>query len=231
MRDKQSHFAYRQFVKPCKDFELGASVKRGSGLVKYEHLRLAQIGARKREFLPFAAGEVDAAFKAPAEHLIIFLRKPLNDAVGETLFGGSFNTGQVGQKLDAAHRYVLTRGHLIAHEILEDDADFAAQVVDVVLAQIDAIEQNLPGGWIVEPGDELDDSGFALAILSNKGDTFTGLEAEIQMVEDEPLGSRIGEGDVAEFEALPDGSRSGKGMGLGLNGGPKRSARCCWRHC
>ena len=44
--------------------------------------------------------------------------------------------------LHAADGDVLPRGHLVAHEVLEDDADLAVQILDVVLAQVDAVEQN-----------------------------------------------------------------------------------------
>ena len=73
------------------------------------------------------------------------------------------------RNFDAAHGDVFARRHLIAHEVLKDDADLRVQVVQIVFAQVDAIEQNLAFGRIVEPGNELDDRGLALAVFANQG--------------------------------------------------------------
>ena len=69
---------------------------------------------------------------------------------------------------------VLPRRHFVAHEILKDYADFAMQVLDAVLAQVDAIEQNAPLGRIVEARQELDDGGLALPVLADERDALTG---------------------------------------------------------
>ena len=65
------------------------------------------------------------------------------------------------------------RGHLEAHEVLEDDPDLAVKVGEVVLAEVDAVEQDLALGGIVETGDELDDGGLALAVLADERDAFS----------------------------------------------------------
>ena len=56
-RSKTSHFAAR--------------IEGGGGLVENEQLRVAKVGAGQRQLLPFAAGEIDAAFEAPAQHLVV----------------------------------------------------------------------------------------------------------------------------------------------------------------
>ena len=47
---------------------------------------------------------------------------------------------------DAPDGDVFARRHLVAHEVLEDDANLAIQVVQVIFAQVDSVEQNLPFG-------------------------------------------------------------------------------------
>ena len=77
---------------------------------------------------------------------------------------------------DAAYLDIFASGHFIAHEVLKDDADFSMQVVQVVFAQVDTIEQNLAFGRIVEPGDELDDGGLSLAVLADQAQRAAGAE-------------------------------------------------------
>ena len=62
--------------------------------------------------------------------------------------------------------------------------DVAAQIFNIVLAQIDAVQQNLSGGWIVKTRDEFDNRGFALAVLADERDAFAGFHAQIEAVQD-----------------------------------------------
>src|SRR5689334_19032479 len=86
---------------------------------------------------------------------------------------------------------VFARGHLIAHEVLKYDADFAIEIVQVVFAKVDSIEQDLSFDRIVEPGQEFDDRRLALAVFANKCDALSGPQNEIQAIEDEAGTSRI----------------------------------------
>ena len=77
----------------------------------------------------------------------------------------------------------------------------AMQIVEVVFAQVDAVEQDLAFGGIVEARDQLDDGGFALAVFADQGDALAGPSVKLKLLEDAPVGPGIGEGDIAEFEA------------------------------
>ncbi len=100
-----------------------------------------------------------------------------HDAGGKALFCRIFNLIGRVRNLDAAHGDVFARGHLVAHEVLEDDADLGVQIGKIVFAQIDAIEQDLPLGRIVEPRNQLDDGGFALAVFADQRDALAGTAA------------------------------------------------------
>jgi hypothetical protein len=65
---------------------------------------------------------------------------------------GLLDAGLVGALLNAAHGQVLAGGELKAHKILEDDADFLAQLGGVVLAQVVAVEQDAALAGVVEAG-------------------------------------------------------------------------------
>src|SRR5205085_230028 len=101
---------------------------------------------------------------------------------------------------------------------LEDDADLAIQVFQVVLAQVHAVEQDLTFRWIVEPGNELDDGGLALAVLTDQGHPLTGTKLEVQAIKHQARAAGIAEGNIAELEAAHDGARSRQGIRLGANG-------------
>ena len=76
--------------------------------------------------------------------------------------------------VDAADGDVLPRGHLVAHEVLEDDADLAMEIFELVVAEVHAVEQDLPFGRVVETRDQLDDGGLALAVLADQCDALPG---------------------------------------------------------
>ena len=92
------------------------------------------------------------------------------------------------------------------------------QVVEVVLAQVDAVEKDLSFRGIVEAGDELDHGGLALAVFSNEGNAFSGLNGEIEILQHPSLGAGIGERDVAEFKSAADRTGHGERIGLALYG-------------
>ena len=60
-----------QFLEALEHLELGARIERRRRLVEDQHLRLAHVGARDRDLLPFAAGQVDAVLEALADPLVV----------------------------------------------------------------------------------------------------------------------------------------------------------------
>ncbi len=117
---------------------------------------------------------------------------------------------------DAAHCDVFARGHFVAHEVLKDDADLGVQIGQVVFAQVDAIEQNLAFGRIVEARDQLDDGGLSLAVLADQSHALSGAEREIEIAENAPVRAWIGERDVAKFKAAHDRARRGQAVRLSI---------------
>ena len=200
--DQESHLALGEFGKALEHLELAAGIERGGGLVQDEKLRVAEIGAGEGHLLPLAAGELDSTFEAAAEHLVVAAGELAHDGVGEAFVSGEFDVALLMGLIDAADGDVLAGGHLEAHEVLKDDADLAVEIFEGVLAEIDAVEEDLALGGIVEPSDEFDDGGLALAVFADERDAFAGREGEVEVLQDGALGARIGEGDVAKLEAL-----------------------------
>ena len=71
VRDQHRGLAARQLLEALEHLELGARVERRRRLVEDQHLRVAHVGARDRDLLPFAAGQVDAGAEALADHLVV----------------------------------------------------------------------------------------------------------------------------------------------------------------
>ena len=100
----------------------------------------------------------------------------------------------------------------IADEVLEDDADMGAQILDGEVPEVDAVDQDAALVGIVEPGQQLDDGGLAGAVLADQRQRLAGLQREVQAAHRPALGVGIAEADILEDDAL---SRIGCGKGLG----------------
>jgi hypothetical protein len=90
---------------------------------------------------------------------------------------------------------------VIAHEVLEDDADIGAQREEIVFPQVVAIEQDPAFVRIVEAREQLDERGLAGAVLADQREDLSGPKLEIQPADRPALGAGIAESDVFESEA------------------------------
>src|SRR6516164_1048078 len=106
--------------------------------------------------------------------------------MGQTLAGRLLDFLSPPAFLDLTHGNVLGSGHLIAHEVLKDDGGLTAEILKVVLAKIDAIEQDGPFGGIVKPCQELDDRGLSLPVLADQRDALAGLQTKIEAIQNDP---------------------------------------------
>ena len=180
---------------------------------------VAEIGTRQRDFLPLATRKIHSAFKAPAEHLFILMRKSFDHPVRHALLGGPVQEFQIADLFNPPHANILAGRHLVSHKVLEDDADFPVEILQAIFPQVHPIEENLPLDRIVKPGHELDDGGFAFPVLPNQGHALPGKQRKIQLLQNHPRISRILERDIAKLESPHDGPRRGQGLRLGTNGG------------
>ena len=105
---------------------------------------------------------------------------------------------------DPADRDVVAGAEVVADEILEDDAHVAAQRVEIVFAQVVAIEQDAAFVRIVEPGQKLHQRGLAGAVLADQREHLAGAQREAEMAHRPSLGAGIAEPDVFEHEARAD---------------------------
>jgi hypothetical protein len=162
MGDEERHFARSEFGEALEDFELAASVEGRGRFVEDEQLRVAQVGARKSEFLPLSSRQIDSAFEAATQHLVESALELINHLGSETFIRGVLQLIERVLYFNAAHFDIFTGRHFVAHEILKNDADLSVKVGNVVFAQIDSVQQNLSLCGVIEPRDQLDDCGFAV---------------------------------------------------------------------
>ncbi len=111
--------------------------------------------------------------------------------------------GQIVERGDPPESDVLPRGHLVLEEVLEDDADVAAQVVQVVLLDRVPVDQDLTGCRLVQPGQQLDQGGLACAVVADDGAAPARRDHAAETVEGLRVGARVDERDVAELDPVP----------------------------
>ena len=90
-----------------------------------------------------------------------------------------------------------------------------AKILNVIFAQIDAIQKNAASGWIIKTRDEFDDGCLALAVLTDERDAFAGFDTQIEVVQNDAIGSRIFKGNILKFKPLLDVARSRQRIRLG----------------
>ena len=217
VRDQHRRAAVREFLEALEDLELAARIERGGGFVEDHHLRIAHVGARDRDLLPLAAGQVDAGAEAAADDLVVAVRQCRDHFIGERAPRRFFDALAVVHRVDLADADVLRRGEVVAHEVLEDHADVRAQVVEVVVAQIAAVEQDAAFVGVVQAREQFDERGLARAVLADEREHFVGAQFEIQAAQRPALGFGIAEADAFEHEAARDRARDRDRVGLRAN--------------
>ena len=93
---------------------------------------------------------------------------------------------------------------IVADEILEDDAHVAAQRIEIVVAQVVAVEQDAAFVGIVEAGEQLHQRRLAGAVLAHQRQHLAGIQREAEIADRPSLGAGIPEADILEDEPLAD---------------------------
>src|SRR5687768_3532364 len=76
-------------------------------LVEDEQLRVAHIGAGNGDFLPFAAGELDAFAEALADDLVVAVRQATDHVIREAALRGLFDAlDRKSTRLNSSHGYI-----------------------------------------------------------------------------------------------------------------------------
>ena len=154
-----------------------ASIARG-GLVEDQHLGVAHEGARDRELLPLAGGEVLPALEPAAEHGVVALRQRRDEPLGAAPPRGLGDARPVVRVVGVPEADVLGGGELVADEVLEHGADPGPEVAHVEVAQVHAAVEDLALGRLVEPQEQLHERALPGAVLADEPERLAGLEHE-----------------------------------------------------
>jgi len=131
--------------------------------------------------------------------------------------------GRLGNTLDlgAWNTLPLTIGDIVRdavveqHDVLCHQRDLRPQARQRQLANIDAVDLHTPGGGIVEAWQQACQRGLPAAGPTNQGDTLAGLDDQIQVMDDRPLGRVVDMREVTIGDAaLGTGQRARAGIDL-----------------
>src|ERR1700757_2430133 len=204
VRDQECHFPLRQLGEVLKHFAFRARVERGGRLVKDQYLRIAQMRASNRYFLPLASGELHAALEAASKELVITFRQFSNQVFRITLHCCRANLEDIARSFNSSHSDVFGSRHVIAHEILENGSDLVPQRVQVIIAKIDAIEKNLSFRRVLEAGEKLGERRFSLPVFPHQRNPLVGLDHEIDAAQNRLGISGISKGNIPKLNSAPN---------------------------
>src|SRR6266540_1835074 len=206
--DLQEHIAVRQRAQAVGDHEGGATAHKalhcyhdrrlgphidGAGrLVEYQHGSVLQEGACKCDALAFAAREAHAAL---ADEGLIAARKAGDELVGAGRLRRHDDLAVAGAGAGVGD--VLGDAGREEYGLLEDDSELIAQVGQLVVVQLDAVEQDLAGCRVVETGQQAHERRLARAGCAGDAHPGPGRDREGDIVQNR-MALLVGEGDVAE---------------------------------
>src|SRR5258707_1451601 len=200
MRDDKRRAAAEEAVEGIADLQLGLGVHAGGGFIKDEEARIVREGAGEIDELALADRErgaalVDAGGDAFGEGF---------DEIGKADFANGVLDG-VAVDVGSSEADVGFDGAGEEEGVLKNDAEKAAQVLEIDFADVNAVEQDLAALNVVEAKEERDERGFAGAGVADDGEGLPGLHAEGDIAEDPIVFARIGNGaitepDVAKFD-------------------------------
>ena len=165
------------------------------GFVQHQNIGIADQRAGKGYGLPLTTGKRHAPFA----HLCAESRRVGADEVRHPRKGGSteyhliINTG-------IAKRNIIAHGSVKKDDILRQKADPTTQISLGKLADIHAAELHGPFLRLVQTNEHLAEGGFAGTHTPDHTDLFPRADTQGNVREREPLGARIGEGQILEGE-------------------------------
>src|SRR6185437_15637665 len=96
----------------------------------------------ERDLLPLPARELDPLLEPAPELRVEPRAQPGDHRVGAAAPGGPDDAWLVLAVIDAAEAHVLPRGELVLVEVLEDDADAAAERLRLPRPEVAAVEED-----------------------------------------------------------------------------------------
>ena len=188
------------FFQLTQEGDLGLRVHRARGLVHQQDLRLRHQAACQRDELALPATEQRTAL---AHRQVPALRMRCGHAVQPGEAGGFDHACRVGGC--AVEQHVVAQAAAEQARLLADVADARTKVRRVDLAQVDAVDVDLPAARLIQAGEQPQHRALARADAPEDGDAFTRLEAQRHALEHGrarlAVVRRVGKADIEQGDA------------------------------
>ena len=158
------------------DGRVGGGVHGAGGVVQDEDLGVLEQGPGDAQPLLLPAGHVHAPL---AQVRVVTLGEGLDEIVGAGGLAGGFDLviGGVG----IAPLQVLFDGAGEEHVLLQHHADGAPEGVGGIVLHVHAAHLHGPGVHLIEPGDQLDQAGFAAAGAADDADDLAASDVQVDV--------------------------------------------------
>ncbi len=185
--------------------QFGFGVDAGGRFVEHQNLRVGRQHARECEQLPLTLRQVLAALR---EHRVVAVGQRADEPVGVDGARGVHRA--LARNRRVAERDVVVDRPGEDVEILQHHADAAAQVAGVDVVQVDAVEEDLAVGEIVETPQQPDERALAGAGRTDDREFLAGTDVERYVAQHRHV-RVVAEVDVTEldFAAQPRRQRAG----------------------
>ncbi len=195
VRDDESGSALHELYHCFLDTHFRTGVDAGGRLVENEDLGIGKNGSRDGEELTLTVTDIAARF---GQHGLIALGHTIDEAVCVRHCGCLVKLviGGVGLTIaDIGFDRVRKE-----NGVLQNDRDIVSERILCDILDILAVEKDLAGVDLVETGEQIDDGRFTRARLADDGDLLSGLDLEIEILQN-GLAGNVGEVDVTEGES------------------------------
>src|SRR6184192_3527934 len=146
VRDEDGDALARELAEVLEHLGLRLRIHGGGRLIEHEDIRAgAHEGARQGDLLPLAAGELAAVAEPLAELGAIARGQRLDELARPALHRRRTPALLVLEEALIARPHVLAHQHLVAREVLEDDADPLAERYLVPIPEVLTVEDDSPG--------------------------------------------------------------------------------------
>ncbi len=173
-------------------------VQAGGRFVQQQHRCVPDHRAGDRQALGLSAGQRPAPL---AHHGVVALGEQPDERVGVGRAGGRDDVRL--RRAGPAVGDVLPYGAVEDERLLQHDRDVLAQLGQLQLPQIGAVEEDRPLIRVVEAQLQLADRGLARAARPDQRQCRTGLHPERHVAQRPPRRVRIAERDAAELDIAP----------------------------
>ena len=169
------------------DLVLLRGVHRRRGVVEDQHARVGEHRARDGDALTLAARERVAVL---ADHRLVPVGQRLDEVGRARERGGAAHLVEV--RLGVGERDVLAHAVAEQERVLEHDADRAANVAEVEVAHVDAVEQHASLVDVVEARDQPGDRGLPARGGTDQRDRLARPQHEVEALEHRSARRRTG---------------------------------------